>query len=172
MEPYPVNCFQCSPNTLHHGAVRLSDAGKRDGLAFNSGLPTSYASCMFEFRNHLCMCYIAKHAGASKLDTIFYVRTHTSRPPDSPSLPLDKKSSIPTGLVGLLVAYLPQRSGGPVRRALTPPLRQRGGPTPLAHGRQNPSASLGGAALRPQPQGGSHARRKPCRGTHRLHPSR
>lgn len=78
MEPCPISCSHRSPNALHHSAVRLSDAGKRDGLAFNSGFPTSYASCMFELRNHLYMCYVAKHAGASKLDSFLYPQQHVT----------------------------------------------------------------------------------------------
>ena len=100
------------------------------------------------------------------------VRNDTSRPPSNSSLPVDEKPLIPTGLVGLLLAYLPPTKRRSRATRAQPPLRQRGEPAPLAYGRQNPSASLVGAALRPQPQGGSHARRKPYRGTHRLHPSR
>lgn len=81
MEPRPVNCSHRSPNALHHSAVRLSNVGKRDGLAFNSGLTMSYASCMFEFRNHLCVCCVAKHTDASESDTIFCVRNNMTSCP-------------------------------------------------------------------------------------------
>lgn len=165
---------------------------------------------MFEFRNHLYVCCVAKHTDASKSDTIFCIRNNTVPYPqcrrrcvcnDSVAASVTTRCRVRNAgaaafattrrtrqaiphcqlmknhkfLLDWLVYWwhtCPQRSGGPAQRALNLPLRQRGEPAPLAYGRQNPSASLVGAALRPQPQGGSHARRKPCRGTHRLHPSR